>query len=108
MAQWVKNPTGIHEDAGLTLASLSELKDLVLPQAGHRLQMWLESDKAVAVVWASSYGSNLAPSLDVPVFGGGGPKTEKKKKESMMETENDKLERGKLENGTLRFQSVIL
>ena len=80
MAQWVKNPTGIHEDAGLTLASLSELKDLVLPQAGHRLQMWLESDKAVAVVWASSYGSNSTPSLGTSICHGVALKSKKKKK----------------------------
>ena len=31
VARWVKNRTSIHEDAGLALASLSGLKDPVLP-----------------------------------------------------------------------------
>ena len=33
VAQWVKNPTSIHEDVASILASLSELKDPVLLQA---------------------------------------------------------------------------
>jgi len=33
VAQWVKNPTSIHEDVVSILASLSELKDPVLLQA---------------------------------------------------------------------------
>ena len=40
MAQWVKNLTSIHEDVGLSLASLSGLKDLALPQVWRTSQIW--------------------------------------------------------------------
>ena len=33
VAQWVRNPTGIHEDAGLLPGLTSWVKDLVLQQA---------------------------------------------------------------------------
>jgi len=50
VAQWVKNPTSIHEDVGLILASLSGLRIRRCRELWCRLQMWLGSGVAVAVM----------------------------------------------------------
>ena len=57
MAQQLKNPSSIPEDAGLVpglaqwVKDSQWVKDLVLPQAANRvLQMWLRSSFTVAVV----------------------------------------------------------
>ena len=49
VAQWTSE---FHEYQVPSLALFSGLKDLVL-------QMWLRSDIAMAVVWASDYSSEL-------------------------------------------------
>lgn len=49
VAQWTSE---FHEYQVPSLAFFSGLKDLVL-------QMWLRSDIAMAVVWASDYSSEL-------------------------------------------------
>ena len=55
MAQLLRNPTRLYEDAGLIPGSCHEL--------WCRLQTKLGSGMVVAVVWAGSCSSNLTPSL---------------------------------------------
>ena len=49
MAQWVKNPVGIHEDASLILASFCGLRIQCCCKLLHRLQMQLGSAVVAAV-----------------------------------------------------------
>ena len=49
LAQQVMNKTGIHEDGGLILASLSELRIWGCGGLRRRSQMWLRSHVVVAV-----------------------------------------------------------
>ena len=78
MALWLTNPTNIYEDAGLIPALLSGLRVQCYPALWCRLQTWLRSHVAVAVVWASSYSSDSTPSLGTSMFCEYGPKREKK------------------------------
>ena len=50
MVWWVKDPTSIHEVAGLIPGVAQWAKDLVLPQIAAQAQMQLRSGVAVAVV----------------------------------------------------------
>ena len=63
VALQVKNPTSIHEDAGLTPASLSGLRIRRCCELWCRLQARLISCVAVAVLLAISCSSDFTPSL---------------------------------------------
>ena len=69
------NLTSIHEDAGL----ISGLRIQRCRELWCRSQTWLRFCIAVAMVWASSYSSDLTPSLRTSICRGCGP--EKKKKQ---------------------------
>ena len=60
------------------MASLSGLRIPCCHEQWCRLQMWLRSHIAVAVVYDGSYSSNLTPSLGTSICHRCGPKKKKK------------------------------
>ena len=78
MAQYLTNPTSIHEDAGLILGSHSGLRIQHCCELWCRLQTWLgfcvAVAVAVAVAQASSCSSDWTPSLGTSICCGCSPK----------------------------------
>ena len=63
MVQWVKDMTSIHEDVGLITGLIQWVRNWRCQELQCRLQMWLAYGIAVAVVWTSSWNSDLTPNL---------------------------------------------
>ena len=71
--------TGNSEDVDSIPGLAQQVKDLVLPQAGVRSQTQLIPSVAVAVTWAGSCSSDLAPIHAASICHMCGPKKKKKK-----------------------------
>ena len=72
-AQWLTNLTSIHEDAVQSWALISGLRVRCCCELWCREQTQLRSHAAVAVVQATSYISDLTPSLGTAICCGCGP-----------------------------------
>ena len=77
VAQWAKNQLVTMRMQVQPLALLSGLGIQHCCDLWCRLQMWLESHVAVAVVWAGSCGSDLTPSLGISICRRRSPKKQK-------------------------------
>ena len=78
VAQRVKNPTSIHEEAASALASLSGLGIQYCSELWCGSGMWLRPRLAVTVAQASGCSSDLTPSPEISICCRCGPKKKKK------------------------------
>ena len=85
MAQRLMNPTGSHEDGGLTPDLARWGKDWHCRELWCRLLTQLRSHVAFAVAQAGSCSSDVTPSLEISICHRCGPKKKKKKKERKKE-----------------------
>ena len=81
VAQWIKNPSSIHEDSGSIPGLGQWVKGLALSKAA--VQMWLRSQVAVAVVQAARGSSNSSAGLGTSICQRCSPKKLKKNKNTL-------------------------
>ena len=84
VAQWVKNLTSIHGRQVRPLALINGLGIQCCCNLRHRWQIQFRSHVAMAIVQASSYSSDLIPSLGTSICCRSSPKKKKKKKKSVL------------------------